>query len=181
MAFKKMFLAAMAAAAIAGGVGVVVLAPQDETASFGVERVTLPPLTLNQATLTIAGPDGEKTFDGGQLEALGAHRVTTRTPWRETPATFDGVLLTDVLAASGLSDAKAIRVFAENDYAVDIARSVWSDRPALIATRVDGAPHDRRERGPLQFVFPMDADAATAESDFESNWVWMAARIEPID
>ena len=47
----------------------------------------------------------------------------------------------------------------------------------LVATRVNGAAHTRRERGPIQFIIDMDEYNAS-ELTSSSNLVWMAARIE---
>lgn len=175
---SKVIYSAVAAVALIAAIGIAVVYQTVRVNSFGVEAVALEPMSLNPSSLTVAGPNGVFEFSGADLEALGAHRVTTTTPWRETPAVFEGVLLTEVLAIAGLENTAKIRVVAENDYAVELPRSVWTERPLLIATRVDGAPHERANRGPLQFVFPMNADRTTARSDFEGNWVWMAARIE---
>lgn len=140
--------------------------------------VTLDPIRHSTAALTVAGPAGEVTYNPSELEALGAARLTTVTPWRETEATFDGVLLTDVLAANGLSEVDAIRVVAENDYAVVITSDVWKRWPILVATRVDGAAHSRRNRGPIQFVQSMSEHVQAGSEEHIQNWVWMAARIE---
>lgn len=153
----------------------------DLMARDGVERVALEPLRLKRAELTVVGPNGETTYDGASLETLGGARLTSTTPWREEAATFEGVMLADLLAANGLLEVEAVRIIAENDYAVIVPRAVWTEHAALIATRVDGRAHSRRARGPLQIVFPMDADPATATTQFEQNWVWMAARIEPVE
>jgi hypothetical protein len=107
-------------------------------------------------------------------------RLTTVTPWREAPAAFDGVLLTDLLAQNGLQDAAAINVVAENDYVVRISSDTWKRWPILIATRVNGKPHTRRQRGPIQFVLPMSEDNLVGREDYQNNWVWMAARIEAV-
>lgn len=168
----------LAAAAIAT-IGVV-RQGGDDGPSFGVAQVALAPIELAASSLVVVADDQEIHYSGQSLEALPTFQFTTSTPWRDAPARFEGVLLGDVLAAAGLADAQVIRVTAENDYAVEIPREVWTERPAMIATRVDGEPHSRRERGPLQFVFPMDADPTTATHEFESYWVWMAARIERV-
>lgn len=140
--------------------------------------VDLDDIRHRSAALTVAGPDGVTTYSPSQLEAMGAMRLVTTTPWREEAAAFDGVLLSDVLAAHGLLDASAIRVIAENDYAVTIPATVWQNWPVLVATRVNGKAHTRRERGPIQFVLPLSADASLAGEGAERYWVWMAARIE---
>ena len=143
------------------------------------EPVELEEIALQEAELTFAGPEGEKTYTPAELEAFGTYRMVTSTPWRDEPAVFEGPLLGALLAAHGLADAPAIRVTAENDYSVVIPREVWSGRPVMVATRVDGKPHNRRARGPLQFVFAMDEEPALDDQAFEKNWVWMAERIEP--
>lgn len=141
--------------------------------------VTLESMSHMQAELIVVGSDGAETlYDPAALERLPTYSLTTTTPWRSEPATFEGVLLTDLLAAHGLAEVDAITVTAENDYAVTIPRAVWEEFQILVATRVDGRPHTRRARGPIQFVIDMEAYAASPAAR-EDYLVWMAARIEP--
>lgn len=146
-----------------------------------VDAEVLAPVRFQKASLLVAGDTGSARYSPATLEQFGVYRLVTHSPWRDAPAAFEGVRLVDILAAHGLVDAKAIRVSAENDYAVVIPRSVWRDHAVLVATRVDGRAHSRRQRGPIQFVFDYDDDAATRDKSFEQNWVWMAARIEAVD
>lgn len=143
-----------------------------------IKPVSLPPIDHTEAMLTVVSPDGrERTFTPATIEALPTYRLKTTTPWREVPASFDGVMLRDLLRETGLADAGAILVTAENEFTSTIPRSVWEETDMLVVTRVDGAPHSRRARGPIQFV----VDAGTyANSGLvsESHLVWMAARIE---
>ena len=165
---RKTFSAALAAAAVA-------------TASWAGQPapVDLAPIQHTEASLEVIGPDGSATvYTPGDLETFATYRLETVTPWREAAAEFEGVLLTDVLAASGLLDVPAIRVTAENDFSSVIRREVWQSVPILVATRVDGRPHSWRARGPIQFVMDMDAYTAS-EAASESDLVWMAAKIEP--
>jgi hypothetical protein len=145
------------------------------------QPVTLDPIPHHRAFLTVVGVDGAHIYDPASLEEIGARRMTTITPWRETPAVFEGVLLRDVLSQNGLEDAQQIRVIAENGYAVEINRDIWMNWEVLVATRVNGAPHSRRNRGPIQFVLPMSADAEAGAGHMASNWVWMAERIEAVN
>lgn len=142
------------------------------------ERVSLDPVTHNDASLVVVGSDGNlNEYSPADLEALPTYSVTTTTPWRDEPAEFVGVLLSDLLAIHGLADAAEILVTAENDYATTIGRDLLEDVQILVATRVDGRPHTRRERGPIQFVIEQQQfDTSVLTS--ESNFVWMAARIE---
>lgn len=150
-------------------------------ATAGPVDIELNPIKHNRAELVVVGTQGPKSYDQDALENISPVRLTTVTPWREAPAAFDGVLLTDLLAENGLSDVSAINVVAENDYVVRIPSEVWKKWPIVVATRVNGRPHSRRARGPIQFVMPMSDDAAAGSMGNENYWVWMAARIEVAD
>ncbi|MEL6958179.1 MAG: hypothetical protein AAGL89_04400 [Pseudomonadota bacterium] len=140
--------------------------------------VELSPITHRAASLVILDQNGEeRTYSPAMIEEFQTYSLTTTTPWRDVPARFEGVLLSDLLAAHGLDTAETIRVTAENDYATTFSRELIENVDIMVATRVDGAPHTRRERGPIQFVIAADAFAAS-DLTAESNLVWMAARIE---
>ena len=154
--------------------------------SATVSQAEVLPVELEQvrhqnASLVVVGADGENEYNAAQLEALGSYRMVTRTPWRDQETAFDGALLNDVLRENGLDGARAIRVIAENGYATEIEAEVWKNYPILLATRVNGRPHSRRARGPIQFVLPLSDSPEVAADGQMKNWVWMAARIEPVE
>ena len=138
------------------------------------------PLMDGPQIAIVTGPEGETTYDPGTLEKeFETFRLVTTTPWREEPATFEGIMLRDLLERNGLRQATGIKVTAENDYEVTIPSEVFNEVPIMIATRLNGQPHHRRARGPLQFVIPMDV---FEDLDLtERYWVWMAARIAPAE
>ena len=143
------------------------------------EPVDLVPMDLLDAELVVIRSDGtEQRYSPRTLETFATYRLRTTTPWREDPADFEGVLLSDVLKDNGLNSMSAIRVTAENDFGATLQRDLWQSVPILVATRVDGRPLSRRERGPIQFVVGADAYAAS-DLVTEAHLVWMAARIEP--
>ncbi len=149
-------------------------------ASGAPSPTTLAPIEHSDASLTVHADDRSSvTYTLTELERFPTYTLTTVTPWRPEPATFEGVLLNDVLAASDLRDAPAIRVTAENDFSSDIPKEVWDSVPVLLATRVNGGPISRRERGPILFVVE-DSLYQTVGVVEERHLVWMAARIEPL-
>ena len=155
------------------------LSTLDAAAGPAPVPVTLEPIVHSDASLTILSPDGTETrLDVAAIEALPTYRVETTTPWRDVPAVFDGVMLADLLAAHGLDQAASLLVTAENDYTTVFEQAVWKTEPVLVATRVNGAPISRRERGPILFVLEAEAYATSKVAD-ERHLVWMAARIEP--
>ena len=169
---KIQLLRAVLASAIAAIAFVAKAAP---------EPVKLPDIALNDAQLTVVDPSGEiKVYTPTDLEELPTYALRTRTPWREELTEFEGVLLIDLLQAHGLADAEAIRIIAENDFVSDFAREVWTKNAFLIATRVNGQPHSRRERGPFQIVIDENTLANSPDVN-NGHLVWGAARIEVAD
>ena len=140
--------------------------------------VTLAPIQHTAATLVVKAADGtERSYTPAELETLPTYSLTTTTPWRDEPAVLEGVLLADILAANGLIDADMIVVTAENDYATSVERDLFMGVDILVATRVNGQPHSRRARGPIQFVIDSETMASN-DLAREGTLVWMAARIE---
>ncbi len=157
-----------------------VLVPTLPANASGLVAADLAPMTHRSASLSIVMPDGDrKAYTPAEIERFATYQLTTQTPWRDAPAVFEGVRLRDVLAAHGLENAKGIKIKAENDFVVTMTREVWESEDFLIATRVDGRPHSRRARGPIQFVLDWDAYQSSPVAE-ESHLVWMAAEIAPM-
>lgn len=144
------------------------------------QPVDLEPMAERDARLIVVDLDGvEHIYTPDSLEAMGAYRLITTTPWRPDAAVFEGTMLQVLLEAHGLERSAAIRVTAENEFQSTLEREVWEDVPILLATRVDGKAHTRRARGPIQFVIP-DSEYHASDVTKEGHLVWMAARIEPV-
>lgn len=157
------------------------LSPIAPLQASGLTQVTLKPTAHRAANLTLVLPEGGSvSYAPADLEGLATYSLETRTPWREDPALFEGVRLRDLLAKHGLDQVEAITVRAENDYTITMTRAVWEGEDFLIATRVDGRPHSRRARGPIQFVLDWDAYQSSGLAT-ESHLVWMAAEIAPVE
>ena len=165
----KTLITLLRAAVVCALPGLLLAAPQ---------KTVLTPMEHAKAEIVVVRPDGtEARYTPAELETFPTYRMETTTPWRDAPAMFEGVLLADILAENGLSEADAIMVTAENDFTSTIPRAVWQNVDVMVVTRVDGAPHSRRARGPIQFVVDMDTYRNSGLVE-ESHLVWMAARIE---
>lgn len=161
------------AAALVGLSGAAALA--DPT----FEPVALTPMETGDGHLRVIAADGtEIVYSTADLEGLPTYAIETTTPWEPEPVRFEGVLLADLLARHGLSEVD-IEVLAENDYITAIEAEVTATGDFMIATRIDGRPLSRRERGPLLFVVP---STSLVEGGLvtESHLVWMAAEIRPL-
>lgn len=118
-------------------------------------------------------------FDLRTLEAVGLHRSTTSTYWPNDTGPFEGVLLSDLLAAAGLAETPAVRITALDGYAVVVPRDDWTRWPILLVTRIDGKPLTVAERGPLRVIYPRDMDEALVNRAYALRSIWMIERIEP--
>jgi len=140
--------------------------------------VNLASITHATATLTVTDPNGQETvYTPAMIEQFPTYSVTTTTPWRHVPATFEGALLSDILARHSLGDASVISVSAENDYATTFNQELIRTIDILVATRVNGRAHSRRHRGPIQLIIDAN-DYAASPLTSENHLVWMASRIE---
>lgn len=142
----------------------------------------LPP-PAGAVLLTVTGKigqtngDGAALFDTAMLSALPEHRIETHTPWTDGPALFEGVLLKDVLAATG-AHGETLFVEAINSYRIEFPASDAERFGVLLATRMNGQPLSRRDKGPLWIVYPRDAIPALRDERYDSRWVWQLNRIE---
>jgi hypothetical protein len=114
-------------------------------------------------------------LDVASIEQLPLQTVTVLEPFVQQDIEFTGVLLSDVLAAAGMSpDAAVLSMTALDDYHVDFTLSQIDTSRVLLATRSSGAVIPISDGGPARIVFLSD-DGLGANSD---NWIWSVTRIE---
>jgi hypothetical protein len=100
---------------------------------------------------------GRAEFDLEMLKSLGERSLETSSPWTDGKHRYQGVLARDVLIAVG---ARGPNIVARGlyDYAINIPTSDFVRYPVLLASSRDGTPLRMREGGPLQIVYPRDAN-----------------------
>jgi hypothetical protein len=130
----------------------------------------LPP-DIGPATITVTGIGGKSvTLSVSELSNL-PHRTVKATD-HGTPATFDGVLLTDVLAEVDLPTGEKFHSTAASYYllveAKDGYRAVFAwaeldttfmDNPVYVVTKRDGKPLSEKD-GPFQLLVPGEKRSA---------------------
>jgi hypothetical protein len=137
------------------------------------------PLAAQEAAtlLEVEHADGEiVTFDLAQLDALPQVDVVTSTQWTEGVLTFSGPSLAAVLTAAELPMAPVDAV-ATNGYAVRLSFPPGDETVPIVATRIDGVPIDRRDKGPLWVVFPYDADDTYRTAEVFAQSIWHLERL----
>ncbi len=129
------------------------------------------------ALLRIEHLDGRTvSFDLAQLDALPQVDVATSTQWTEGTLTFSGPSLATVLAAAELPIAP-VDAIATNGYAVRLSFPPGDETLPIIATRIDGEPIDRRDKGPLWVIFPYDSGDAYRTAEVFAQSIWHLERL----
>lgn len=134
------------------------------------------PVVTITGRISAATPDGI-SLDRAGIESMGLVRYTVRDPWLEQDLEFTGVLMTDLLAATGAAgDAQTLHITALDDYEVDIAIADVERWPVMLATQTGGSPMEIEAKGPTRVVFP--ADPAIDELKYKDLWIWQIKTIE---
>ena len=108
---------------------------------------------------------------------MGLSRYKSHDPWLEQDLEFTGVLITDLLKATGASaDATTLHITALDDYEVDVSIADTKRWPVMLATMTGGSRMSIEDKGPSRIVFPSDASIdALAYKDL---WIWQLKSIE---
>lgn len=106
--------------------------------------------------------------------------VVTENEFTDGPVVYRGPLMRDVLAYLELDQAETVRVFAANDYYVDIPTSDFHRYTVILALEADGARLSRREKGPLWVMYPISDHPELRDPVYNARLIWQVVRIEPI-
>lgn len=142
------------------------------------------PTPSGEVVLTISGAisntnvDDTLQFDIDTLEQLQVVEYSVDDQQAEgAVVTFQGVLLSDVLAIAGIDEsATNLNTIALNDYAIDIPLTDALDYPVMIATSVNGERMTIERYGPTRIIYPYES----FELDpviYDPRWIWQLAEI----
>lgn len=120
----------------------------------------------------------EFTLD--ELAQIPQVTVVTQNEFTDGPVAYRGPLMRDVLAHLELDRAETVRVFAANDYYVDIPTSDFQRYTVILALEADGVRLSRREKGPLWVMYPITDHPELRDPVYNARLIWQVVRIEPI-
>lgn len=118
----------------------------------------------------------EAQFDLAMLKALPKTVVKTQNPWEPGVATYEGVLLRDLLDFVD-ANGNDLSITALNDYRADLKLADTQSVDVILAYRRNGEYMPVRERGPLFVVFPFSETPALASEERYAQSVWQVSRI----
>jgi len=109
-------------------------------------------LTIEGA-ITRTNAPGRAEFDRAMLEEIGLRRLRTWTPWADGEQEFEGIPMTELMAAVGATGT-TLRAVALNDFESVIPLADFERYPVLLAMRIEGRQLEVRDKGPLWIVYP---------------------------
>jgi len=140
-----------------------------------------PPAPTGEVLLTLITPDGRSyDLDRAGLERLTWVRRATRHHPREDepPASFEGVLLAQIVEELGLDPSRLrLRFVALDDYQLE---RPWRDLEPLepmLALVQDGRPLGLDDFGPVRVVLPYDR-LKPDPTRYNALWVWHVRVLE---
>jgi hypothetical protein len=133
-----------------------------------------------EVVLTLSGAIGNRNqgrklaLDLASLERMRTVRMQTSEPFLKRKATFEGVLLSDLLAVAGVpATAKKVHMTALDDYKVDFTLADVRSSKMLLATKIDGEHMNVDRAGPTRIVFPDDSTLGRNPD----LWIWSLSTI----
>ena len=112
-----------------------------------------------------------KTADGKpvsftltQIEAMGAAKIKTHTPWHDGAVTFEGVPVSDLMAKVG-AKGDTIDVLALDKYDVEIPLADLRKYNAVMAYKLNGKIMSVADKGPLFVVYPYDSGSRSRHGE----------------
>jgi hypothetical protein len=136
------------------------------------QQVSVP---KGEVVLTMSGTIGNHNkgrklaLDLASLERMRTVRMETSEPFLKRKVTFEGVLLSDLLAVAGVPEsAGKVYMTALDDYKVDFTMADVRSSKMLLATKADGAHMPIDKAGPIRIVFPDDSSLGRNPD----LWIW---------
>jgi|GEM_PF-797767 len=148
--------------------------------AVAVDRLKDQPVTSGRAFSVVHGTV-KTEVDLSDLSKLPRYKLLTDSPWEDGQQEFEGVLLRDVLALLQMSDAKAVIIYAMDNYSQRIPREDWLDYPTLLALRADGSFLTRRTKGPTRLVYPVLDHPELDNPVHKGRWIWLIETVERAD
>lgn len=142
-----------------------------------IDSAAVPPATGSRPIVRIGEPGQLKRLYLSEVEAVGLYRVETDSFWEGDTGVFEGVLVRDLLAELGLEDTARLDISAFDDYRAEIPAEDWTRWPLMLATRRDGRPLSRRDKGPTRIIYPRSMSEELKEMKYRNRWVWWIDRI----
>lgn len=116
------------------------------------------------------------SFDREGFDKLPQRSFRTNTIWTNGEQEFSGVGLKSFLNCFDIEDG-LVKLTAANEYFVEIETKDVREDGALIASRRNGNPMSRRDKGPLWLVYAYDMESDFRTETIYAQSIWQLDRI----
>jgi hypothetical protein len=124
--------------------------------------------------------EGKAEFDLAGFESLGTETIETTTIWTDGVVSFRGVPLKTFLDRLG-AKGSILRVWALNDYTVDVPFADAVENGPILAFEANGKPLSVRDKGPIWLIYPFDSDAQYQTEVIYARSIWQIERMEVLE
>jgi hypothetical protein len=136
------------------------------------------PAPQGAVILTVTGKIGTTNSDASikmdlpMIESVGQVSYKVTDPFEKKDVTYQGVLMSDLLALWQVSkDATSIHVVALDDYSVDVPIGDLTKFPVIFALREDSQYMPVSTHGPAMLVYPYN-DYQFDPAVYNNYWAW---------
>ncbi|MBV1864115.1 MAG: hypothetical protein KUG74_06720 [Rhodobacteraceae bacterium] len=150
---------------------IIALAVSFCTASVAETILTVQVKNTGQANKTTQ-------FSRKELLDLGQITLTTANDFVDGTPSFEGPLMRDLISAVSGQHTTVARLFAENDYIVEIPTHDFLDYDVVLALSQDGKRLSLRDMGPIWLIYPMSDHPELADPSYNNRLIWQLVRVE---
>lgn len=138
------------------------------------------PILVIKGAIDVTNKEDELHLSLSDLEKLRVVQITVDDPFIKRQSTFEGVLMSDLLAYLKVDqNVQEIYLTALDDYSTTIPVTDFEE-PVMLAFKENGQYIPSDKRGPLRIVYPYGYGLYEDE-DFEAlayKWIWNLESIE---
>jgi hypothetical protein len=159
---RRFLIAGFAAVLVCGGSAAAQTAPDAQA-----------PIVVVDGKTATGAP---VSFTRADLEAMGATKAATHTPWRDGAVAFDGVPARAPMKNAG-AGGDHLSIAALDNYPVSAPIADFADHGAIFACKMNAKPTSVEDEGPPPLIHPFDAEPALANETCYSRSIWQIARV----
>lgn len=126
--------------------------------------------------INVMNGDGVAEFDRDMLRSLGVTSIMTANPFEKGMHSFDGVLIRDILSATG-AKGTVLRATALDGYTVQIPIEDVQQYPVMLAMVWNGKEMRVRNKGPLWVIYPLSDYPELIEQKYSARSVWQLKKL----
>lgn len=141
-------------------------------------RVLAEDIVLTLTNTRISAPHGTISFTREELTALEQATISTGNDFIDGVSEFRGPAASKVIDMIGRAGMTMVRLTSLSDFFVEVSIEELLRYGVILALEQDGAPLERRGKGPIWLIYPIDLYPELQDSVYNSRQIWQLRTIE---